>query len=64
VFFDVPTREGLAAAIERCEVHEWEPPRLRAHASTYDRPVFLSRIRQFLRSVAPTIGVKKLLGAA
>jgi glycosyltransferase involved in cell wall biosynthesis len=54
VFFDQPTAESLAAAIEQCERQSWNKASLRAHASTYDRSVFVSRIRSFLQSVAPT----------
>ena len=53
VFFDQPTPASLAAAIECLEGMSWAPTRLRAHAATYDRPVFVRRIREFLRSVAP-----------
>ncbi|MGH9161505.1 MAG: glycosyltransferase, partial [Vicinamibacteraceae bacterium] len=63
VFFDEPTPESLAAAIERLERREWAPDRLRAHAATYDRPVFVRRIRDFLHAVAPSGHVKNLLAA-
>lgn len=61
VFFDQPTSEALADAIERLERLEWVPDRLRAHAAGYDRPVFTSKIRDFLQSVAPSTRVRKLL---
>jgi glycosyltransferase involved in cell wall biosynthesis len=61
VFFDQPTAAALAAAIERLESVSWTPQRLRAHAAGYDRPVFVRRIRGFLRSVAPRADVRQLL---
>ena len=53
VFFDEATPESVAAAIERAEGIDWRPADLRAHAASYDRPVFISRIREFLSSVSP-----------
>lgn len=63
LFFDEPTPESLAAAIERFEHLEWDPARLRSHAATYDRPVFVRRIREFLTNVAPSANLRKLLAA-
>jgi glycosyltransferase involved in cell wall biosynthesis len=63
VFFDEPTPESLAAAMTRLERQSWDPSRLRSHASTYDRPVFHRRIRDFLKSVAPSSAVRKLVEA-
>jgi glycosyltransferase involved in cell wall biosynthesis len=60
VFFDQPTAESLAAAIERSERHSWDGPLMRKHAAAFDRPVFTSRVRAFLRAVAPS---KALSGA-
>jgi glycosyltransferase involved in cell wall biosynthesis len=61
VFFDQPTAAALAGAIERLEGMAWSPARLRAHAATYDRPVFVRRMRDFLRSVTPRADVRELL---
>lgn len=61
IFFDESTPESLAAAMTRLERHAWDPARLRSHASTYDRPVFHRRIRDFLKSVAPSNAVRKLV---
>jgi glycosyltransferase involved in cell wall biosynthesis len=63
VFFDEPTPEALAAAIERAARIEWSPDHLRAHASAYDRPIFTQRIREFLQAVAPSSQVRKQLAA-
>lgn len=63
IFFDEAVPESLAAAIERLEAVRWSPDRLRLHAAAYDRPVFIERIRQFLRSVAPSAQVKKALAS-
>lgn len=63
VFFDEPTPDSLAAAIERLERLAWDPARLRSHAATYDRPVFVRRIREFLLGVAPSAALRKLLAA-
>lgn len=61
IFFDEATAESLAAAIERSDRVEWAPERLRDHAAAFDRPVFTRRIRQFLRSVAPTARLREQL---
>ena len=61
VFFAQPTAASLAAAMERLEGMAWAPHRLRAHAAEYDRPVFIRRIRRFLRSVAPRSDMRQLL---
>ena len=63
VFFDEATPESLAAAILRFERRDWSPERLRAHAEGYDRPVFVRRILEFLASVAPEPGVRRLLAS-
>jgi glycosyltransferase involved in cell wall biosynthesis len=63
VFFDEPTPDALAAAIERLERREWGPDQLRAHAAAYDRPVFVRRIRDFLHTVAPSGHVRRLVAA-
>jgi glycosyltransferase involved in cell wall biosynthesis len=62
VFFDEPTAASLAEAMLRLERQPWSPERLRAHAATYDRPVFVRRIRAFLDAVAP--GALGHMGAA
>ncbi len=53
VFFDQPTSGALAEAIERCESHSWDRHQLRQHAEKFDRRVFISRLLNFLRCVAP-----------
>lgn len=58
VFFEQPTAASLADAINRLEGMRWSPRRLRAHAATYDRPVFVRRIRDFIHAVAPQSGVE------
>ena len=61
VFFDQPTVESLAAAIERLERSPWAAGRLRAHAAQYDRPVFVRRIRDFLQSVVAQPAMRRRL---
>lgn len=56
VFFDEPTGRSMAAAIQELERRDWNPRVLRRHAEAYDEPVFISRIRGFLRQVAPAHG--------
>lgn len=54
VFFDQPTAQALAAALEECESRAWHRPTLRQHAEKFDRSVFSQRLREFLRQVAPS----------
>jgi glycosyltransferase involved in cell wall biosynthesis len=63
VFFSEPTVDAMADAIERLEAITWDPVAMRAHAATFDRPVFEDRIRGFLRSVAPTRQTERTLAA-
>ena len=53
LFFDESTPESLADAIERSERSTWSSAYMRVHARSFDRPVFMSRMRAFLRSVTP-----------
>lgn len=53
VFFDEPTGDSLAAAIESFEALAWDGRALRRHALNYDRDVFAARFKDFVRSVAP-----------
>ncbi len=53
VFFDEPTPESLAAAIEALERRTWDPQVMRAHAAAFDQHVFIERIQRFLATVAP-----------
>ncbi len=54
VFFDQPTARSLAAALEDCESREWHRPSLRRHAEKFGRDVFIRRLHEFLRQVAPS----------
>jgi glycosyltransferase involved in cell wall biosynthesis len=47
-FFDEQTTEGLAAAIEAFEKHEWSPAVLRMHANGFRREVFQEKMRKFI----------------
>lgn len=54
LFFNHPTSDSLAAAIEDFEHHKWDQQTLRCHAESFDQRVFASRIRDFLSLVAPS----------
>jgi glycosyltransferase involved in cell wall biosynthesis len=64
VFFSEPTVASMADAITRLERMDWDSASIRAHAATFDRPVFDDRIRTFLRSVLPAGRVARALAAA
>jgi glycosyltransferase involved in cell wall biosynthesis len=53
VFFDEPTPQSMAAAIEVLEQRTWNPRAMRAHAAAFDQHVFIERIQRFLEKVAP-----------
>jgi glycosyltransferase involved in cell wall biosynthesis len=58
LFFDKPTSESLTAAIEEFETRTWDPGVMRAHAESFDRPVFAARLIEFLNSVAPAVDLE------
>jgi glycosyltransferase involved in cell wall biosynthesis len=51
VFFEHPTPESLAEAIERFEQQSWSQVALRAHAEQFSIAVFQRRMQQFLEKV-------------
>jgi glycosyltransferase involved in cell wall biosynthesis len=53
LFFNEPTTESLADAIEDFETRSWDRAALRRHAEKFDRTVFASRFIEFLTSVVP-----------
>lgn len=53
IFFDHPTDESLATALEAFEDYEWKPQQLRQHAEQFSAPIFAQRISAFLAQVAP-----------
>ena len=55
VFFDQPTGDSLADAIEEFETLTWRSAALRRHADGFDRTVFASRFLKFLGDVAPSV---------
>lgn len=55
VFFDTPTPEAVASAIEHLETRQWDSQLLRAHAESFDTSVFIARVRAFLQSVEAPI---------
>lgn len=63
VFFEAATPASLAEAIESLDRMKWQPGLLRQHAAAFDRPLFLERIRSFLRSVAPSAKLREVFGA-
>jgi len=54
ILYPESTAESLMTAIERFDSYQWNPDRLRAHASQFDIPVFRQR---FLEAVRNIIGV-------
>lgn len=52
VFFDQPTEDSLAAAVERLGGLALDPAAIRAHALRFDRAVFEERLREFIAGVA------------
>lgn len=53
VFFDLPTGQSLAGAIQEFESYSWDQTTLRRHAEKYDHQVFAARFLGFLNSVVP-----------
>jgi glycosyltransferase involved in cell wall biosynthesis len=64
VFFREPTAESVAAALQAVEAQPWDRDLLRRHAETFDRTVFIDRVRAFLRSVAPSTRLQRVLAHA
>ena len=60
LFFDQPTGNSLAAAIEDLETRSWHRTALRRHARNFDRPVFAKRFLGFLNEVAPSLELRTL----
>ncbi len=56
VFFDEPTAESLAAAIERLESESWSMSAIRGYASQFDTVVFRGRIQAILRAAVEKHG--------
>lgn len=50
VFIDKQTPEAMAAGILRAESIRWDPLAIRAHASGFDRAVFLDRIAELVHN--------------
>lgn len=50
VFFDEPTADSMADAIQRLERGAFSPERIRAHALTFDTAVFHRRWRELFRA--------------
>ncbi|MBS1808498.1 MAG: glycosyltransferase [Acidobacteria bacterium] len=53
LFFNQPTSESLAKAIESFEKCQWSSGQLRHHAEQFSYPIFANRILTFLAQVAP-----------
>ncbi|MEI7026125.1 glycosyltransferase [Paenibacillus sp. y28] len=57
LFFDEPSADSVAAAIERCEQSEWDPGVIRAHACRFDQERFTAQLRCFIEeAVEKTAG--------
>jgi glycosyltransferase involved in cell wall biosynthesis len=52
VFFDEPTAESLAAAIQRFETQEWPAEPCRANAERFDLPRFAAELGEFVQRAA------------
>jgi len=63
VFFNQPTPESMAEAILAFEGRTWDTARLRCHAESFDRQIFIDRIRAFLRRAASTRPAQRVLEA-
>jgi glycosyltransferase involved in cell wall biosynthesis len=50
VFFDEPTADSMADAIQRLERGAFSPERIRAHALTFDTAVFDRRWRELFEA--------------
>ena len=48
-FFGEPTVSCLVAAIRAFDAGDYDPVAIRRHAETFDRPVFASRLRSFVK---------------
>jgi glycosyltransferase involved in cell wall biosynthesis len=52
VLFSEPTPEALAEAVQRCDLIDWNPYRIRRNAERFASPVFLRRMSDFLARVS------------
>jgi glycosyltransferase involved in cell wall biosynthesis len=59
MFFDQATSASLVQAIEDFELRSWDSAPLRAHASGFDRTVFVGRLLEFLRTAAPGVELER-----
>lgn len=50
VFFDRRTPESLAEAMERLELSDWDPKRIRRNAERFSTAVFRAKLEAFLRA--------------
>ena len=64
IFFDRPSVEALAEAIEKLESLPWDQRTLRRHAEKFDSLVFAFRVLQFISSVAPPSCSQEVLNGA
>ena len=60
LFFDQPTENSLASAIEDFETRSWHRTALRRHARNFDSPVFAKKLLGFLNEVAPSLELRTL----
>lgn len=63
VFFDQPTGQSLAAAIQEFESYSWDQAALRRHAEKFDSQVFAENFLGFLNSVSPGLLPEKANGS-
>jgi len=64
VFFDKPSSSCLLEAIENLESCSWQQAELRKHAEKFDKSIFVSRMLNFLRAVAPSSCAEDLIACA
>jgi glycosyltransferase involved in cell wall biosynthesis len=62
VLFDEQSVDGLCDAVCRADHIDFDPIRIRAHASRFDTEVFRSDIARAIAEVHPTIGHRRMRG--
>jgi glycosyltransferase involved in cell wall biosynthesis len=62
VLFDEQSVDGLCDAVCRADHIDFDPIRIRAHASRFDTEVFRSDIARAIAEVHPTIGHRQVRG--
>jgi glycosyltransferase involved in cell wall biosynthesis len=53
-FFHAPDAAALAAAVVKIQTDHYDPDRIRRHAESYSREIFLTRMRNFIHEMIET----------